>query len=251
MSDLTPREKDIQNLIIAGCHFGTKRVTKQMKGYVYKTREDGVQIFNVEKIYEKIQVAARMIASIPDISSVISVSGRPNGQRAVYKFGSYTGSQAVAGRWTPGMLTNQITKKFIEPRLLIVTDPRTDYNALVESSYVNIPVIGICNSDNNLTYVDCAIPCNNRAKRSLAMIYWILTKEVLKLQGKITGDEFDCLPGAFMFRGDKEKTDERKAKKRSNDEQQQQVNQEEAQQGEEAAQGGEEEEDEPADEEFI
>jgi small subunit ribosomal protein SAe len=132
-----------------------------------------------------------------------------------------------------------------------VTDPRTDYNALVESSYVNIPVIGICNSDNNLTYVDCAIPCNNRAKKSLAMIYWLLTKEVLKLQGKINGDEFDCLPGAFMFRGDKEKTDERKAKKRSNDEQQQQqVNQEEAQQGEEAAQGGEEE-DEPADEEFI
>ena len=204
MTELSSKDKDIQLLITAGCHLGSKRVTKQMKGYVYKCREDGVYIFNVEKIYEKIQVAARVIASIPESETVISVSGRPAGQRAVYKFGQFTKSHAVAGRWTPGMLTNQITKKFIEPRLLIVTDPRQDYNALVESSYVNIPVIAICNTDNNLTYVDCAIPCNNRQKRSLAMIYWLLTKEVLKLKGEIQGDEFNCLPGAFMYRDDKE-----------------------------------------------
>ena len=204
MTELSSMDKDIQLLITAGCHLGSKRVTKQMKRYVYKCREDGVYIFNVQKIYEKIQVAARVIASIPESDTVISVSGRPAGQRAVYKFGQFTKSHAVAGRWTPGMLTNQITKKFIEPRLLIVTDPRQDYNALVESSYVNIPVIAICNTDNNLTYVDCAIPCNNRQKRSLAMIYWLLTKEVLKLKGEIQGDEFNCLPGAFMYRDDKE-----------------------------------------------
>ena len=216
-SELSPREKDIQNLIIAGCHLGSKRVTKQMKKYVYKCREDGVYIFDVEKMYEKIQVAARIIASIPESDTVVSVSGRSNGQRAVYKFGQYTKSVGIAGRWTPGMLTNQITKTFIEPRLLIVTDPRVDYNALVESSYVNIPVIAICNTDNSLAYVDCAIPCNNRQKRSLAMIYWLLTKEVLKLQGQLQNDEFDCLPGAFMYRDDKD-TKEKQAKEEKKEE---------------------------------
>ena len=231
MSELTSKDKDIQLLITAGCHLGSKRVTKQMKRYVYKCREDGVYIFNVEKIYEKIQVAARVIASIPESDTVISVSGRPAGQRAVYKFGQFTKSHAVAGRWTPGMLTNLITKKFIEPRLLIVTDPRQDYNALVESSYVNIPVIAICNTDNNLTYVDCAIPCNNRQKRSLAMIYWLLTKEVLKLKGEIQGDEFNCLPGAFMYREDKETKEKAKTEEKT-EEPQPEAEAEEAQEAE-------------------
>ena len=231
MSELSSKDKDIQLLITAGCHLGSKRVTKQMKRYVYKCREDGVYIFNVEKIYEKIQVAARVIASIPESDTVISVSGRPAGQRAVYKFGQFTKSHAVAGRWTPGMLTNQITKKFIEPRLLIVTDPRQDYNALVESSYVNIPVIAICNTDNNLTYVDCAIPCNNRQKRSLAMIYWLLTKEVLKLKGEIQGDEFNCLPGAFMYREDKETKEKAKTEEKT-EEPQPEAEAEEAQKAE-------------------
>ena len=231
MSELSSKDKDIQLLITAGCHLGSKRVTKQMKRYVYKCREDGVYIFNVQKIYEKIQVAARVIASIPESETVISVSGRPAGQRAVYKFGQFTKSHAVAGRWTPGMLTNQITKKFIEPRLLIVTDPRQDYNALVESSYVNIPVIAICNTDNNLTYVDCAIPCNNRQKRSLAMIYWLLTKEVLKLKGEIQGDEFNCLPGAFMYREDKETKEKAKTEEKT-EEPQPEAEAEEAQEAE-------------------
>ena len=231
MSELSSKDKDIQLLITAGCHLGSKRVTKQMKRYVYKCREDGVYIFNVEKIYEKIQVAARVIASIPESDTVISVSGRPAGQRAVYKFGQFTKSHAVAGRWTPGMLTNQITKKFIEPRLLIVTDPRQDYNALVESSYVNIPVIAICNTDNNLTYVDCAIPCNNRQKRSLAMIYWLLTKEVLKLKGEIQGDAFNCLPGAFMYREDKETKEKAKTEEKT-EEPQPEAEAEEAQEAE-------------------
>ena len=231
MSELSSKDKDIQLLITAGCHLGSKRVTKQMKRYVYKCREDGVYIFNVEKIYEKIHVAARVIASIPESDTVISVCGRPAGQRAVYKFGQFTKSHAVAGRWTPGMLTNQITKKFIEPRLLIVTDPRQDYNALVESSYVNIPVIAICNTDNNLTYVDCAIPCNNRQKRSLAMIYWLLTKEVLKLKGEIQGDEFNCLPGAFMYREDKETKEKAKTEEKT-EEPQPEAEAEEAQEAE-------------------
>lgn len=182
-----------------------------MKKYTWEKRTDGgVYKFNVQKQFEKIQVAARIIASIPDPSSIIAVSGRLYGQRAVYKFSQYTKSVAVTGRWTPGMLTNQNTKKFVEPRLLILTDPRIDYNALVESSYANIPIIALCNTDNNLGYVDCAIPCNNRSKKSLAMVYWLLTREVLSLKGELD-ESFTDLVDLFMYRNvekKEEKTEE-------------------------------------------
>jgi small subunit ribosomal protein SAe len=178
-----------------------------MKKYTWDKRtEGGVYKFNVQKQWEKIQVAARIIASVPDPSTIIAVSGRLYGQRAVYKFGQYTKSVAVTGRWTPGMLTNQNTKKFVEPRLLILTDPRIDYNALLESSYANIPIIALCNTDNNLAYVDCAIPCNNRSKKSLAMVYWLLTREVLALKGELD-ENFTDLPDLFMYR-DVEKKEE-------------------------------------------
>ena len=104
------------------------------------------------------------------------------------------------------MLTNQITKTFTEPRLLILTDPRIDFNALKESSYVNIPIIALCNTDNNLQYVDCAIPCNNRSAKSLAMVYWLLTREVLTLRGVLkNGEQLAELVDMFMYREDKEK----------------------------------------------
>jgi small subunit ribosomal protein SAe len=108
------------------------------------------------------------------------------------------------------MLTNQNTKKFVEPRLLILTDPRIDYNALIESSYVNIPIIALCNTDNNLQYVDCAIPCNNRSKKSLAMIFWLLTREVLRIKGELQDGQFNELPDLFMYRNveKKDKTEE-------------------------------------------
>ena len=192
---LSSKEEDIKNLIIAQCHLGGKKITKQMRKYVYKVRSDGVAMFDVNKIYEKIQVAARIIASV-DPDSVISVSSREAGQRAVYKFGHFTKTQAVTGRWSPGMLTNQTTKKYVEPRLLIVTDPRTDYNAVLESSYVNLPVIAICNSDNQLKYVDCAIPCNNRNNYSIAMIWYLLTKAVLEIKKEEEG--FEKNPSAYV-----------------------------------------------------
>ena len=192
---LSKKEEDIKNLIIAGCHLGGKKITKQMRKYVYTIRKDGIAIFDVNKIYEKIQVAARIIASV-DPDSVISVSSREAGQRAVYKFSHFTKTQAVTGRWSPGMLTNQTTKKYVEPRLLIVSDPRTDYNAILESSYVNLPVIAICNSDNVLKYVDCAIPCNNRNNYSIAMIWYLLTKAVLEIKKEEEG--FEKNPSAYV-----------------------------------------------------
>ena len=211
MSSLSPKEEDIKMLLVAGCHYGGKKVTKQMKKYVYTVRRDGIAIFDVNKMYEKIQAAARIIASV-DPDSVISVSSKEAGQRAVYKFGHFTKTQTVTGRWSPGMLTNQTTKKFIEPRLLIVTDPRTDYNAILESSYVNVPVIAICNSDNMLKYVDCAIPCNNRSPKAVAMVWYLLTKAVLEVKKSTEG--FERNPSAYYnVEMDKKKEDKEKADK--------------------------------------
>ena len=213
-SELSHKEEFIQKLLIGDCHLGGKKVTKQMEKYVYTQKTNSrVFLFDVQKQYEKICAAARIIAAVPDPSTIIAISGRVTGQRAVYKFGKFTGAQSVADRWTPGMLTNQNTKKYVEPRLLILTDPRTDFNALKESSYMNIPVIALCNTDNNLDYVDCAIPVNNRSKRSLAMVYWLLTREVCRL----TGSDFSEIVDLFMYRNVDTDKDKEKKELKSDD----------------------------------
>ena len=113
------------------------------------------------------------------------------------------------------MLTNYNTKKYVEPRLLVLTDPRVDFNALKESSYMNIPIIALCNTDNNLEYVDCAIPVNNRNKKSLAMIYWLLTREVLRLKGE---NNFSELVDLFMYREVDKQEDKKTEEVAANDE---------------------------------
>jgi small subunit ribosomal protein SAe len=140
---------------------------------------------------EKIVLAARIIVAIDNPADICVISARPYGQRAVLKFAAHTGASAIAGRFTPGNFTNYITRSFKEPRLIIVTDPRTDAQAIKEASYVNIPVIGLCDTDSPTEYVDVAIPTNNKGRHAIGLIWWMLAREVLRLRGTLANREVD------------------------------------------------------------
>jgi len=204
-------EDDITKMLAATVHIGSDNSETTMEQYVFKKKNDGINIINLKKTWEKILLAARAIAAVENPADVFVCASRPYTQRAVLKFARYVNCSPVAGRFTPGAFTNQIQAAFREPRLLVISDPRSDHQPITEGSYANVPVIAFCNIDSPTKFIDIAIPCNNKSPHSIGLMWWMLAREVLRLRGSIgRGSPWEVMPDLFFYRDPEEAEKEEK-----------------------------------------
>ena len=179
---------DEDTFLTCGVHIGTKQKSRDMEPYVHKVREDGLRILNVNLTSEKIIEAANFLKE-QEPKDVLVVSARQYGWKPAKKFADTCGFRCIAGRFTPGRLTNPEMRTFIEPKIIILTDPAADAQAFREAINIKIPVIAMCDSNNLTNNVDLIIPGNNKGRRSLALIYWLLSREILRIRGELGADE--------------------------------------------------------------
>ena len=179
---------DEDTFLTCGVHIGTKQKSKDMEPYVYKVRDDGLRILNVNKTSEKITEAANFLKEY-EPKDVLVVSARQYGWKPAKKFATNCGFTCIAGRFTPGRLTNPEMQFYIEPKVIVLTDPAADAQAFREAININIPVVAMCDSNNLTTDIDIVIPGNNKGRRSLALIYWLMAREILRINGALGSDE--------------------------------------------------------------
>ncbi len=168
---------DRTEYLTSGVHIGMKTCTKYMKQFVYKVRDDGLAVFNIQMVDDRIKRAAAFLATF---DKIMAVSRKGNGLTPIRKFAEVLGGKAIAGRFPPGTLTNPSFREFYEPDVIFVVDPLIDQQAISEAKRKRIPVVALCDTFNEATDVDLVIPANNNGKKSLALISWLLAREILK-----------------------------------------------------------------------
>lgn len=179
---------NLEKMILStGIRVGTPVKTKFMTPFIVRANPEGLYILDISKTLSRIDVAAKFIGRA-DIARVAITSAREYGKTPVQKFCELTGATRILGRFMPGTFTNPSLPDYMEPEIVVVTDPQADQQAVIEATRAGVPVIAVSNSDNVTSKVDLVIPANNRGRKALATVYWLLAREVLKKQGKIRSD---------------------------------------------------------------
>ena len=172
----------------AGIHIRTKFKTKYMEKFIYKTRPDGLSVLNLKKIDERLRILTKFLARY-DPEYILVVSRRENGWKPLKKFGAVTGARVIAGRYPPGILTNPALENYTEAKVVLVTDAWPDKNAVKDAAQVGVPVVALCDTNNQANNIDLVIPCNNKGKKSLGLLFMILAREYLILRNQIKSEK--------------------------------------------------------------
>lgn len=174
--------------LASGVHIGTQQKTGDMKRFIYQARPDGLYLLDIKMMDRRLRIAARFLANY-EPSSILVVSAREYGHHPVSMFAKVTGAEAIVGRFIPGTLTNPKSAYFTEPAILVVTDPMTDEQALKEGVKAGIPIVALCDTNNSSTNLDLIIPTNNKGRKALATVYWLLAQEMLRERHRREGKE--------------------------------------------------------------
>jgi small subunit ribosomal protein S2 len=181
---LLPRD----TLLSAGIHIGTRMKTRDMEPFIYRVRPDGLFVLDVKKTDDRIRVAGKFLARY-EPSKITVAATRLYAHEPVKKFCQLTGSNPLTGRFIPGMLSNPLYPHRVDPEIILVSDPRADAQAVKEASAVGIPIVALCSTDNEFAGVDYVIPTNNKGRRALAVIFWLLTRQILRERGELKPNE--------------------------------------------------------------
>ncbi len=176
---------DFDTYLSSGVHIGTRQKTGAMAPFIYRVRPDGLYVLDVRETDKRVTLAGKFLARF-EPASVIAASARQYGQRPAQRFSEVTGTKAIVGRFVPGTFTNPSYKGYIEPAALIITDPLADEQPMREAAEMGIPVMGFCDTDNETADIDLIIPTNNKGRKALALVYWLLARQVLRERGDLS-----------------------------------------------------------------
>ncbi|MAG18005.1 MAG: 30S ribosomal protein S2 [Candidatus Diapherotrites archaeon] len=200
---------DTEKYLNTGSHIGTKFKSGDMRKYIYKVRKDGLNVLDVQTLDQRLGFASKFIANFPK-NQVVVVSRKVYGQTPAKAFADSIGANSVTGRFVPGTFTNPESNHFVEPKVVVITDPEADSQAIKEASTIRVPVVALASTNNSLRNIDLAIPINNKGKKSLALGYWILAKEILKAREEIKADtDFSKNPEDFEYKMTEEGEDKK------------------------------------------
>ncbi len=169
----------IDEYLAAGVHIGTQQKTENMMKFVYRVRTDGLYVLDIQATDERIKLASNFLSKY-DPSRILVVSARQYGQYPAKMFAKVIGARSMVGRFIPGTLTNPTVEHFFEPDVIIVTDPAGDVQVIKEAVAINIPIVALCDTNNMTSEVDLVIPTNNKGRKALSLVYWLLAREIAK-----------------------------------------------------------------------